>query len=172
MRSILSRILGTENFDRKAERRIKKAIELYHKGGRINRIRAMRLHNKNRRDYGCCIPPRITVGDNLYIAHAQGIHVGKTTIIGNNCRIYPNALIIASVVGDSELRSGGETRWHPRIGDNCIIGAGSMLIGRLDIGDDVIVAAGAIVTKDVPSGCLVRNVNEIVAREPDEHHES
>ena len=110
----------------------------------------------------------MTVGKNLYIAHAHGIHIGKTTIIGDNCRIYPNVMIVASVVGDSELRDKGETRWHPKIGNNCLLGAGSLISGRIEIGDDVIIAAGAIVTKDVPSHSVVKNTNEIRAKRPDE----
>ena len=168
MSAFVSRLLGTENYDRKAERRIKKAIELYHKGGSLNRIRALRLHNRNRRDYCCCFPPRMTIGDNLYIAHAHGIHIGKTTIIGDNCRIYPNVLIVASVVGDRELRESGETRWHPKIGNQCLIGAGATISGRIEIGDDVTIAAGAIVTKDVPSHSVVKNTNEIRPKRPDE----
>lgn len=158
---IISFFLGTENYDRKAEKRIKKAIVLFHKGGKLNRIRAIRLHKRNRKEYNCCFPPSITVGENLYIAHAQGIHIGKTTIIGDNCKIYPNALIIASIVGDSDLRSNGEKRWHPKIGNNCLIGAGSIICGRITIGNDVIIAAGAIVTKDIPDHSVVKNTNEI-----------
>ncbi len=168
LKALLSRMLGIENYDRKAERRIKKAIELYHKGGKLNRIRAIHLHNKNRKDYCCCFPPRITVGKNLYIAHAHGIHVGKTTEIGDNCRIYPNALIIASIVGDSDLRAGGEKRWHPKIGNDCLIGAGSLICGRITIGDDVLIAAGAIVTKDVPDHSVVKNTNEIRPKKENE----
>lgn len=165
---MVKRIIGTENFDRHGERLIKKSIELFHRGGKLNRIRALRLHNRIRRDFGCCFPPRITVGENLYIAHCQGIHIGKTTVIGDNCRIYPNALVIANVVGDSELRAQGAKRWHPLIGNDCLIGAGSTLIGPITIGDDVTVAAGAIVTRDVPPHSLVKNVNEVRAKKPEE----
>lgn len=166
--TLISRLLGTENYDRKAERCLLKAVELYHKGGKINRIRAMRLYNKNRRNYGCIVHPRATIGKNFYIAHAHGIVVGKTAIIGDNCRIYPNALITAGVKGDSELRANGEKRWHAKIGNNCLIGAGSIICGRIEIGDDVIIAAGAIVTKDVPSHSVVKNTNEIRAKRPEE----
>ena len=171
MREILARLLGTENYDRRAERRIKKAMELYHRGGKLNRIRALRLHNRNRRDYCCCFPPRITVGKGLYIAHAHGIHVGKTAEIGDWCRIYPNAMIVASVVGDSELRAAGEKRWHPKIGSNCLIGAGCIIAGRIELGDDVTVAAGAVVTKDVPSHSVVKNTNEIRPKRPEEYND-
>lgn len=42
-----------------------------------------------------------------------------------------------------------------RIGKKCFIGANSMIMCGVTIGDEVIVGAGAIVTKDVPSNCIV-----------------
>lgn len=164
IKELLLRLLGADNLDRRAEKRIKKAIELYHKGGTINRLRAMRLHNLNLRDFCCYVHPRATFGNNVYIAHPFGVSIGKTAIIGDNCRIYPYAVVAAKIVGDSELRASGETRRHAKIGNDCLIGAGCMLIGNIEIGDNVIIAARAIVTKDVPSNSLVRNVNEILPR--------
>lgn len=170
VKKIIANFLGLENYDRHGERLIKKSIELYHRGGKFNRIRAMRLYNKIRKEYGCCFPPRIVVGKNLYIAHAHGIHIGKTTIIGDNCKIYPNVLVVASIIGDSELRSSGETRWHAKIGNNCLLGAGCIICGRINIGDDVTIAAGAVVTKDVPSHSIVKNVNDIRTKHIEEYY--
>ena len=39
-----------------------------------------------------------------------------------------------------------------KIGNNCFIGANAILMYDTNIGDDVVVAAGAVVTKDIPSG--------------------
>lgn len=41
------------------------------------------------------------------------------------------------------------------IGDDCWIGANSTILAGVTIGDFCIVAAGAVVTKDVPSGTMV-----------------
>jgi acetyltransferase-like isoleucine patch superfamily enzyme len=41
------------------------------------------------------------------------------------------------------------------IGKNCFIGANSIILPGVVIGDEVIVAAGAIVTKNVPSNTIV-----------------
>lgn len=41
------------------------------------------------------------------------------------------------------------------IGKNCFIGGNSLVLPGVTIGDSCIVAAGAVVTKDVPSGCIV-----------------
>ncbi|MBR1585445.1 MAG: serine acetyltransferase [Clostridia bacterium] len=163
-KNTLLHYVGLGNYDRYVEGLIKKSIAVYHRGGKINRLRALRMYNKIRKNYGCCFPPRITVGKNLYIAHAHGIHVGKTAVIGDNCKIYPNVLIVASVVGDAQLRSKGAKRWHPKIGNDCLLGAGSIIMGPIEIGDDVIVGAGAIVTKNVPPHSVVKNTNEITPK--------
>ncbi len=41
------------------------------------------------------------------------------------------------------------------IGTHCFIGCGSIILPNITIGDHVIVAAGSVVTKDVPSNCIV-----------------
>ncbi|HFC92883.1 MAG TPA: acyltransferase [Leucothrix mucor] len=41
------------------------------------------------------------------------------------------------------------------IGSYCFIGCGSIILPNITIGDHVIVAAGSVVTKDVPSNCIV-----------------
>ena len=44
---------------------------------------------------------------------------------------------------------------HTRIGRNCFIGARSMVLPGVTVGDGCIVAAGAVVTRDVPNGSIV-----------------
>jgi len=41
------------------------------------------------------------------------------------------------------------------IGTHCFIGCGSIIMPNVTVGDHVIVAAGSVVTKDVPSNCIV-----------------
>ena len=41
------------------------------------------------------------------------------------------------------------------IGRRCFIGADVIVLGGVRVGDEVIVGAGAVVTKDVPSNCVV-----------------
>lgn len=160
MKDFLKRILGVYNFDRVAESQIKKSICLYHSGSKINFWRSIKLYNKLRIKYNCNIFPSVEIGKNFYIAHAQNILIGKTSIIGENCKIYPNVSIVAALKGDDERWKKRERR-HAKIGNDCIIGNGALIIGPIEIGNDVIVAAGAIVTKNIPDHSVVKNVNEI-----------
>lgn len=73
----------------------------------------------------------------------HGIYISRYASIGADCRIYQNVTI-----GETE-------RVAPKIGNNCLIGAGSVIIGNVKIGDHVKIGAGAVVCTDVPAHCTV-----------------
>lgn len=160
IKTIIKKVLGIYDFDREAERLINKSIKIYKKGGKVNSLRATRIYNKVCKNFNCSFPPYVEYGEGMYIAHPFGICIGRTAIIGKKCKIYPYAAVIAALKGDDERYRKGERR-HAKIGDNCILGYGSMIIGPVTIGNNVIIAANAIVTKDVPDNTVVKNVNEI-----------
>ena len=43
----------------------------------------------------------------------------------------------------------------PTLGDNVFVGAGSRLIGSIEIGDDVFIGVNCVVTEDIPAGTKV-----------------
>lgn len=53
-----------------------------------------------------------------------------------------------------------------RVGRNVWIGSGSILLPGVTIGDGATVAAGAVVTKDVPEGAVVGGVPAKILRQP------
>lgn len=157
--NIVKRIFKTYNYDREAERLIYKSIELYQRGGKLNYWRSVRMYNYIRRDFNCNIWPGIQIGSGTYIAHAHGVLIGKTAVIGNNCKFFPNSYIVASVKGDDE-RWEQQKRRHAKVGNDCIFGNSCIVVGPIVIGDDVTIGAGAVVTKDVPSHMVVKGINE------------
>lgn len=163
IKNILKRILGIYDYDREGERLIKKSSHLFNSGKRINIYRAIRIYNKLRHKYMCAIWPGIFIDDSVYISHAHDIYIGTTASIGRNCKIYPGVKVIAAVKGDEE-RNQLNIKRHPQIGNGCTLGAGAIIIGPINIEDDVFIAAGAIVTKDIPAHSLVKNVNEILIK--------
>ena len=73
----------------------------------------------------------------------HGIFISRYAVIGRNCRIYQNVTI-------------GEVNGHaPTVGDNCLIGAGAVLVGGIHIGKNVKIGEGAVISSDVPDGCTV-----------------
>ena len=154
-------------FDRVAERKVKRSIKIWHKGGWLNHTRARLLWSKIRSKYSCDFFPGITVGSDLRIEHPMWTCVGKTTILGDNVRIYNNVLIIAKVTGDEERLQAKERR-HAKIGNNVILGSGCTIIGPVTIGNNCIIGARAIVTKDVPDNSVVIGTNNIRQKRDDE----
>ena len=73
----------------------------------------------------------------------HGVFISRYAQIGAGCRIYQNVTI-----GEVNGRA-------PVIGENCLIGAGAVLVGGIHIGRDVKIGAGAVVCRDVPDGCTV-----------------
>lgn len=87
---------------------------------------------------------------NLTLVDDTHIYVGDYTMIGPNVTIATAGHPIAP-----ELREKGLQYNMPvRIGRNCWIGAGAILLPGVTIGDNVVVGAGSIVTKDLPSNVV------------------
>ena len=72
----------------------------------------------------------------------KGIHIGSYT------RVTGGVTILAH----DACRNLKADIW---IGDNCFIGTKAIILPGVKIGSEVVVAAGAVVTKDVPSNCIV-----------------
>ncbi len=74
--------------------------------------------------------------------------------IGDHCTICPNVRLIAHDA--STKRHLGYTKiGRIQIGDHCFLGDSSIVLPNVTIGSHSIVAAGAIVTKDVPPRSVV-----------------
>jgi serine O-acetyltransferase len=84
------------------------------------------------------------LGPGLFIAHPSCIFIGGT--IGRNCLLHQCTTIGWGYTGD---KAG-----LPEIGDNVWIGPNVVITGRIRIGSNATIAAGAVVTKDVPDGAL------------------
>ena len=56
-----------------------------------------------------------------------------------------------------------------RIGKNCWIGAGAILLPGVTVGDDTVIGAGSVVTKDIPSGMVAVGSPCRVLRQIGEH---
>src|SRR5947207_5931379 len=72
----------------------------------------------------------------------RGIHIGTYSVVTFGAAILTH---------DYVNRRNGDVR----IGDNCFIGAHSIILSGVTIGDGCIVAAASVVARDVPSGSLV-----------------
>lgn len=97
--------------------------------------------------YGYQIPPNTKIGKGFYIAHCGPVVVNGGTEIGNNCTL-------AHIVNIGQTNR-GKKAGCPKIGNNVFIGTGAVVVGRIMIGDNVLIAPNALVNFDVPSNSIV-----------------
>ena len=104
-------------------------------------------------DYGF----NVSVGKNFYTNHNCTILDGAPVTFGDNVFIAPNCVIsTAGHAIDSEQRSRGLEIARPiRVGNNVWIGANVSILPGVTIGDNTIIGAGSVVNKDIPAGVIV-----------------
>jgi acetyltransferase-like isoleucine patch superfamily enzyme len=121
--------------------------------------------------YGC------TIGDETKIG--AFVEIQKNAVVGKRCKISSHTFICEGVeiqdhvfvghgvifindsypratTSDGELQS--EADWHLEktvVRKGASIGSGSTILSRLTIGENAIVGAGSVVTKDVPANAVV-----------------
>lgn len=102
---------------------------------------------------GIEIHPGAKIGKALIIDHGMGIVIGETAEIGDHCIIFHGVTLGGT--------SFSETKRHPTVGSHVMVGAHSILLGPISIGDGVKIGAQALVTKNVPAGATVIGSNQL-----------
>lgn len=101
-----------------------------------------------RRQYSCDLPPEIVMDFRVGLVHnALGVVINRQTVFKGYAVVFQNVTI-----GDKALGLRIEGKEAPVIGNRVFIGANACILGNIKVGDNVIIGAGAVVTKDVPSG--------------------
>ena len=96
------------------------------------------------RKYGVQLPTTCHIGRGYVLAHCSPIVVHYNASIGKNCTMHQFVTIGGNNKGQA-----------PQIGDNCFIGANSVLLGNITIGDNVTIGAGSVIVKDIPDNATV-----------------
>ncbi len=70
--------------------------------------------------------------------------------------IAPNVILASAAhpLDPEERRKGYQYNQPVHIGKNCWLGAGVIVVPGVSIGDDTVIGAGSVVTKDIPSGVV------------------
>lgn len=99
-------------------------------------------------DYGF----NIEVGKNFFANYNCTILDVAKVIIGDNCQMAPNVAIYTAghPVHPDSRNSAYEYGISVTIGNNCWIGGNTVICPGVHIGDNVIIGAGSVVTKDIP----------------------
>ncbi len=104
-------------------------------------------------DYG----QNIEFGDNVFINFGCVILDVAKVVIGSNVLIAPNVQIYSATHPlDASLRLAGQEYGKPiTVGDNVWLGGNAVICPGVTIGENSVIAAGAVVTKDVVPSVLV-----------------
>jgi maltose O-acetyltransferase len=101
---------------------------------------------------------RIVLGDDSYIGHGSHIQSSKgyEVRIGKNCAIsYYVMMYTANRVTDQDFSKSTMPQFGSiRIGDYCWIVVHTYINQGVRIGDDVVIGANSVVTKDMPPHCI------------------
>jgi len=111
------------------------------------------------------IHPAATIGRRVFIDHGFGVVIGETTIIENDVLIYQGVTL-----GGVSLNQG---KRHPTIQSNTVIGSGAKVLGNITIGENCKIGANSVVVKDVPCNSTAVGIPaRIIRRNDDDCKES
>nr|WP_305037636.1 serine O-acetyltransferase EpsC [Halorhabdus sp. CBA1104] len=132
---------------------------------------ARELAEYARTETGIDIHPGAEIGEYIFIDHGSGVVIGETATVGNWVRIYQNVTLGTLHFEEEEEGEGHmlakDYDRHPNIGDHVVIGAGSNVLGTVEVGDHVSIGANSWVTEDVPD-----NTSVFIANHPKQKRKS
>jgi len=113
----------------------------------------------NRVLFSCDIGIGACIGKNVGFYHnGLGVVVHPRAKIGEGCSVYQNVTIGGN--GKEQSKNG-----VPVVAENVFIGAGSVLMGPIKIGENSIIGANSVINSNVPPGSVVAgNPAKIVAK--------
>lgn len=97
--------------------------------------------------YGIQIPRTVKIGAGILIPHHGGIVLNSKSIIGANCTLMHNVTI-----GNTKR---GSKQGTPIIGNSVYIGPGAVIVGKVKIGNNVLIAPNSYVNIDIPADSIV-----------------
>ena len=93
------------------------------------------------------IPARTKIAEGFYIGHTGRVVINPDAVLGKNMNISTGVTIGAE--------NRGERKGAPTFEGDCWIGANSVIVGNIKIGEDVMIAPLTFVNFDVPSHSIV-----------------
>lgn len=114
-----------------------KLIKLYYK------IKLKRISRKTMIQ----IPAKTQIGEGFYIGHTGRIIINENAILGKNINIATGVTI------GQENR--GKRKGCPTIGNEVWIGTNAVVVGKINIGNNVLIAPNSYVNFDIPDNSIV-----------------
>jgi serine O-acetyltransferase len=99
---------------------------------------------------GITLPYQASIGPGLYIGHFGNIVLSTDVVIGHTCNLSQGVTIGVS--------GRGEQRGVPHIGNRVYMAANAVVVGKITVGDEAVIAANSLVTRDVAAHTTVMGV--------------
>jgi serine O-acetyltransferase len=118
---------------------------------------------------GIEIHPGAEIGRRFFIDHGMGVVIGETAVVGDDVTLYQGVTL-----GGTGKEHG---KRHPTIGDNVVIGTGARVLGNIRVGENCRIGANSVVLRSVPDNSTVvgvpghivlRNGKRVVITDPKE----
>lgn len=105
---------------------------------------------------------RVGIGEFAYLGGGGGLTIGDDCIVGQYFSCHPENHIFED--RNNLIRLQGVTRKGIVVGNNCWIGSKVTLLDGVTIGEGCVIAAGAVVTQDMPANSIIAGVPAKVIR--------
>ena len=105
------------------------------------------------------IPVRTEIGEGFYIGHSGRVIINPEAKIGKNVNVATGVTI--------GYENRGARKGAPTIEGNCWIGTNSVIVGKVNIGEDVLIAPLTFVNFDVPAHSIVIGNPAKIIERPD-----
>ena len=99
---------------------------------------------------GIEIHPGAKIGSRLFIDHGMGVVIGETTLVGDDVTLFQGVTL-----GGTGKEHG---KRHPTIDNGVVIGGGAKVLGNITIGENCRIGAGSVVLRNVPANSTVVGV--------------
>lgn len=99
------------------------------------------------RKYGLEISAHADIGHGLYLGHAYNITVAGGVKLGKNCNLHKGCTI--------GCENRGKRKGAPTLGNCVSVGINAVVVGKIFIGNDVMIAPNSFVNFDVPDHSVV-----------------
>jgi serine O-acetyltransferase len=104
-------------------------------------------YKRMQRRFGFQIPHRASIGPGFFLGHFGGIVINQGAVIGSNCNVAQGVTV--------GYVSRGEKKGCPTLGDRVWVGANAVIVGKINIGNDVLIASLTFVNFDIPDMAVV-----------------
>ena len=108
--------------------------------------------------FATIINPNVSIGDYVEIGEGVvilGSNVGSNAILGNFTSIMGSMIGQDSIIGDFSTTTGYVNIASATLGEKVFVGSHAVVLNHLSVGDDAVVGAGSIVIRNVKAGTTV-----------------